>query len=291
MIYINPDKIIPDADWKKKADDLTDDLKKLTAAERSGFIEKHRDDTWGHAKLLEALRKVVGNKCWYSEVPLEGADPNVDHFRPKGSIREVDEDLQETKETSPGYWWLAFDYRNFRLASMHSNQRRVDETTDGGKWNYFPIRGARTAELTDWDCIDEDVLAIDPCSASDVKLLWFDPDGNPCLSRRRHIPPLKSDEERIRATIWLYHLDKVEIQTKRAKHIEAIRTDLRKAHTQYKIWNPNSANPNIQARHNFDSKIAEIKMKIADDTEFAGVKQCTVRNYIAEYPWIEDFLL
>jgi hypothetical protein len=90
----------------------------------------------------------VGNKCWYSEVPLEGADPNVDHFRPKGQVREVDADLQNLQTTSPGYWWLAFECRNFRLSSMHANQRRVDTDTNGGKSDYLPVLGSRAVEGT-----------------------------------------------------------------------------------------------------------------------------------------------
>ena len=150
MIYINPDNISPGAEWERQAMNLTRQLKLQPAANRSSFIEAHRDETWGHPQLLKALRAAIGNKCWYSEVPLEGADPNVDHFRPKGRIREVDENLQNTKTTSRGYWWLAFELRNFRLASMHSNQRRVDEHTSGGKWDYFPVRGRRAPTETDW---------------------------------------------------------------------------------------------------------------------------------------------
>jgi hypothetical protein len=291
MIFINPDNINPDNDWKTKAQELTEELKKLNADERAAFIKNNRDNAWGHSKLLKTLRTIVGNKCWYSEVPLEGADPNVDHFRPKGRIKEVDDNFNETKEESGGYWWLAFEYRNFRLASMHSNQRRVDEDTAGGKWDYFPIRGARAAELTDFDLIFEDVLALDPCSPSDVNLLWFDPDGNPCLAKRRHDLPSENDEKRIQATIWLYHLDKAEIHTKRAQHIQDIQTDLRKANSQYLIWNRYSAKPELKAKSNFDSKIAEMKRKIADTAEFARAKQCAVRNNSATYAWIDEFLL
>ncbi len=292
MIYINPDEILPNAAWIVQANGFTETLKGLSPNERKAFIEGHRNTTWGNAHLLDILRRVVGNKCWYSEAPLEGADPNVDHFRPKGQIREVDENLQDTELTSNGYWWLAFNYKNFRLAAMHANQRRVDLTTAGGKWNFFPVRGARAPELTELDVIVEDVLAIDPCSASDIRLLWFDLEGKPCLAaRHREGHNLKENEYRIRATIWLYHLDKVEIQAKRSQYVEEIRVDLGKANTHFKIWAPESGAPNLQAKANFDNKIAEIRTKITDRSNFAGAKQCTIRNYSAEYTWISDFLL
>src|SRR5262245_62047027 len=102
MIYIDLNKITLSTEWDNRAKKLTRELEAMLPDERLDFIEKHREVTWGAHEVLEALRAIVGNKCWYSEVPLEGADPNVDHFRPKGQVREVDANLQNTKNTSPG---------------------------------------------------------------------------------------------------------------------------------------------------------------------------------------------
>src|SRR5882672_6771705 len=139
MIYVDLNKLILSPEWEKRAKQLTRELIMLYPDERSDFIEKNRKNTWGADEVLKALRAMVGNKCWYSEVPLEGSDPNIVHFRPKGQVREVDTDLQNTQTASPGYWWLAFEHQNFRLSSMHANQRRVDTNTRGGKWDYFPV--------------------------------------------------------------------------------------------------------------------------------------------------------
>ena len=105
---------------------------------------------------------------------------------------------------------------------MHANQRRVDTDTNGGKWDYFPVRGARVAEGTPCLQINQDILALDPCSASDVSLLWFDPDGKPCCSKKRQ--PNALDQQRVKTTIWLYHLNKHEIETKRGNHMRKVRS-------------------------------------------------------------------
>jgi hypothetical protein len=288
VIHINPNRVRPDADWLRKASALTDDLKNKAVAERSGFIEAKRDETWGAPALLRALRAVAGNKCWYSEVPLEGADPNVDHFRPKGDVREVDSELKPSKATSPGYWWLAFEYRNYRLTCMHANQRRIDEDTTGGKWDFFPVRGARTPERTDWGVIAEDILALDPCSASDVALLWFDPNGSPGISKSREKTITPEDRERVRVTIWLYHLDKGETAKKRAAYLDDIRKDIAKADASYQLWKA-PLNPSLISKENFDQKVAEIRAKIADDAPFAGAMRCAVRTAMAKYSWIDEF--
>lgn len=264
---------------------LTTQLCGLPPAQRKPFIDGNGKKTWAHKDTLKALRAVVGNKCWYSEVYLDGADPNVDHFRPKGEVREVDAELQNINRKSEGYWWLAFDPLNFRLASMHSNQRRTDEDTDGGKWDYFPIRGARTPSRTPWRLIHEDVLALDPCSATDVKLLFFDPDGKPCAANMA----APNDMARVKASIWLYHLDKIEIQNRRSDHVQDIRKDLDKADAFYKIWAPSSANPDIRSKNHFDEKVSEIKAKISDAAEFSRAKRCAIRIAIADYPWLEEY--
>lgn len=288
MIYIDLNKLTLSSKWEARAKRLTRKLEAIPPNERSDFIEKKRKLTWGANEVLKALRKIAGNKCWYSEVPLEGADPNVDHFRPKGQVREVDADLQNTQTTSPGYWWLAFERQNFRLSSMHANQRRVDTDTNGGKWDYFPVLDSRAAERTPCLQINENILALDPCSASDVSLLWFDPDGKPTCSEWKR-QPNAIDQQRVKTAIWLYHLNKREIETKRGSHMRQIHTDLREANAQYQMWDRDSGNPNLQAKNSFDRKIAEIKVKLADDAEFAGAKRCAVRAAMAEYTWIEDF--
>lgn len=289
MIFINPDALNLPPAQRTVMNQLTNELLGKPAADRSPFIEEGRDDTWAHADVLATLRSFAGNKCWYSEVQLDGADPNVDHFRPKGRVREVDGDLQNTGNVSDGYWWLAFEFANYRLAAMHANQRRVDEDTEGGKWDYCPVRGNRTAERTPWGEIMEDILALDPCVRTDVALLWFDPDGKPCVSKWKR-QPNTNDVERVKATIWLYHLDKKEIRDSRAAHVEAIRKDLRKAHVEFRLWDRDSQHPNLQARNSFNQKVAEIALNIADRAVFAGAKRCAVRLAIPDYPWIEEFL-
>lgn len=287
MIFINPDMVRPAYTWAQRARVLAIELLGRPADERLAFINAHRDETWAHDELLRALRGVVGNKCWYSEVRLEGADPNVDHFRPKGGVREVDDSFQHTGQVSSGYWWLAFELRNFRLAAMHANQRRVDEHTAGGKWDYFPVRGPRAQAPTDWGLIVEDNLALDPCSSSDVRLLWFDPDGNPCASP---VCSTAADRERVRVTIWLYHLDKDEIRRERGNQLADLRNNLRAADIDYRLWSPVSPAPDLRSKSSFDAKVAGIRREISDQAEFARAKRCAVRLAMSEYPWIEEFI-
>lgn len=265
---------------------LLADLKLLPADDRSAYIDECRDKTWAHPDLRFALQRLVGNKCWYSEVPLEGADPNVDHFRPKGRVREVDQNLQPTKNPLPGYWWWAFEWRNFRLVSMHSNQRRVDVDTEGGKADFFPVIGARAVPRSDYAICVEDVIPIDPCNQTDVALLWFDADGAPSCSAWKRSKS-KEDEWRVKVSIWLYHLDKQEIVARRRDHMDEIRTELLNADTDYRLWKGTLGN--VISKNSFEKRLATINGLTSNKSVFSGAKRAAIRASSAQYPWIDEF--
>jgi len=288
MIYINPHDIDFDPEWEANARELTRELKKKKTEERAAFIDSKRAETWGNEALLESLRGIVGNKCWYSEVPLDGADPNVDHFRPKGRVVEIDHStLEKNGDKSPGYWWLAFEPKNFRLSCMHSNQRRVDENTEGGKWDFFPVEGARAPEGTEWDLIEESVLPFDPCSGTDMALLWFSSDGTPTL---KNSSPSDEEIRRLKVTIWLFHLDKKEIAQKRRDNVIDIYKDIKAADTEYKLWQKSGAAIGGVFKARFDNAIAKIKSEIRVTKPFARARQCAVLLSKSEYPWIGEYI-
>lgn len=284
MIFVNQAKVVISDELRSELKNATTELVQKTSTERTAYFKLKREATWGSTSLLAALKTVVGNKCWYSEIDLGGADPNVDHFRPKGRVVEIDNEMSKIGQESEGYWWLAFEPLNFRLSSQHANQRRVDEQTDGGKADFFPVLGERAKVGTPYMQIFENVLPLDPCSASDVSLMWFDPDGKPCYFPKKK-QPNKNDELRIKATIWLYHLDKHDTATPRAKAVDEVKRKLRQADNYYQLWQ--STNPCLRSKASFDREIEEIARLIADAAEFAGAKRCAVRTAMADYDWIE----
>lgn len=88
--------------------------------------------------LKDELKKIFP-KCAYCE-SYYGAvyDGDVEHFRPKGRIKE-------RNPQTPGYYWLANDWDNLFLACQHCNQRRKhmlfgNDTLEGyGKLDQFPL--------------------------------------------------------------------------------------------------------------------------------------------------------
>jgi uncharacterized protein (TIGR02646 family) len=154
-----------------------------------GLKTPARQAIWGElAANLAELRK---RKCWYSESINPASDKNVDHFRPKSRVAE-DPDHE-------GYWWKAFDWRNYRYASQWCNQRRVEgeNGTSGGKSDHFPLQAGSFRARQ-----EERVMLLDPVDPEDWKLLTFRPDGHPAPAKAVGTP----EHERATTSIEVYHL-------------------------------------------------------------------------------------
>ncbi|MEM8511655.1 hypothetical protein RCH14_000946 [Massilia sp. MP_M2] len=197
---------------------------------------------------------------------------------------EVDDKFMPTGVVLKGYWWWAFDWKNFRLSSMHSNQRRVDITTVGGKADYFPVVGARAVELTEYDFCEEEILPLDPCRRADTNLLWFDSDGVPSCSNWCRKTTLE-DELRVRTSVWLYHLDKQEIVSRRRAYMEEMRVLLRTADISYKFWKRKGS---VAHSNQFARQIADIERRLAETERFSRAKRAAVCAAAAEYSWIVE---
>lgn len=291
MIYINPLRILAAlrSTVRETSEDLSAQLANKAGVARQQFINANADKTWQNPHLVEDLVQIVGRKCWYLDVKFTGSDHNIDHFRPWGRVREIDEEFTIVPGLSlPGYWWLALNWNNFRLACQHANQRRKDVTTDGGKSDFFPVYSTRAPELTPLSKIEELPLALDPCVKSDVKLLAFDKHGNPIYNSNNGMKN-KLDAKRVATSIWLYHLNKSEIVTLRVKAMDQVSGLVQEAGDEFVDWDRDSATPSLVAKSRFDKKINAIETLISDDAEFAGASRCVIRAAMAKYSWVQEF--
>ena len=145
-------------DWIKKAKTRLKTLSsKSTHEERAEYLR--RTNFW--SKFKPILIKYYGEKCWYSECSLEGSFSDVDHFRPKNQST----DDQGNIILADGYWWLAYDYLNYRLSCEKSNR----SFESGGKNDMFPLKPG-TIPATQGNKNDIPLL-LDPCVDSDVALI------------------------------------------------------------------------------------------------------------------------
>jgi len=188
MIHININDKEPPEEWCRKAELVTEQLRNLNASERKKLTEKH-SNLWG--ELKDWLLGLSHGKCWYSEAREIFSHYHVDHFRPKNRAKQLDGTERE------GYWWLAFDWRNYRISGSVGNIRKGD---------YFPLKdGSPVATSSECDLRDEVIYLLDPTDPVDPFLLTFDESGRPK-------PAVTETEskwayERVMITIDLLYLD------------------------------------------------------------------------------------
>lgn len=119
-------------------------------------------------KVKDELKKIFV-KCAYCESSYGAVyDGDVEHFRPKGRIKEKN-------PATPGYYWLANNWDNLFLACQHCNQRRkhmlYGQTDESGygKLDQFPLisEADRLIDHQHNDFVfkteEDSRLLIDPC--------------------------------------------------------------------------------------------------------------------------------
>lgn len=198
-------------------DALTEFAERLSAAtnvdERSEIIDQGTP-IWG--ALRHDLWKAGNLKCWYSEKVLEADSGEVEHFRPKKKV-------WKSVPAHGGYWWRAFDWRNFRLAHPLVNKRRKDYSTDelAGKGCYFPLREESARANCAAEEAAEHPVLLDPTKPADCRLIRFDTaSGRPIASVKREADEWKW--RRATETIKFYHLDEGTWNAERADQMVAV---------------------------------------------------------------------
>lgn len=109
------------------------ELDKLGAPDSSNSWPKFKDKFW--QDLKPHFMKVQHKKCGYCEIQIS-SHGDVEHYRPKSVVQKLE---QEGTEISPhskklrgrktpeitehGYWWLAYEWKNYLLACADCNQK------------------------------------------------------------------------------------------------------------------------------------------------------------------------
>ncbi len=167
-----------ESDTLRAAGDVPGADAKITA--RNQIIDDNSAH-WGQLKPW--LLALSHGKCWFTEGRDICSHLDVEHFRPKKEARQSGETVRD------GYWWLAFEYSNFRAAGNVPNRKK-------GGW--FPLHKDSSCSTYTARCEEaETPYLLDPTKQNDVALLAFNEEGNA-------IPAPETDEwekERVKASI------------------------------------------------------------------------------------------
>lgn len=199
MIYVDNRNIRRPAGWDRRAARAAYAVARLPRNQRNDAIDD-RQRIW--AALKPTLAKLSHRKCWYCETRQDRSHMHIDHFRPKGKVWE------DSSPNSAGYWWLAFDWRNFRFVCTLCNVPARDPDTGElrGKGTHFPLRSdVMRCHLPHQPLRRERPVLLDPTCAADPGLLWFNEEGraqsNPSKARSHW------ERRRVSATIDIYNLN------------------------------------------------------------------------------------
>lgn len=151
----------PDAAWLTKAAGILEQLKAAPDRQTRSAIIDANSAVWGELKSW--LLDLSHQKCWFSEAKDCFSHWHVEHFRPKKSVKDADGTEHE------GYWWLAFDWKNFRVCGSVGNTK---------KGTFFPLRPTCDRSPVGGDIRLEDPQLLDPTDPDDPNLLSFDMEGN-----------------------------------------------------------------------------------------------------------------
>lgn len=152
-------------DWLATA---RDHLRELVRLHRKGMIKARNEYIdkksahWG--KLKPWLLALSHNKCWFSDTGDTFSHYDVEHFRPKKEAKDLGHSVRD------GYWWLAFEYSNYRICGNVGNRKK-------GGW--FPLRDKSLCSTFDCQCEESETrYLLDPTDPEDVGLVAFDEEGN-----------------------------------------------------------------------------------------------------------------
>jgi hypothetical protein len=188
MRYIDFSLFRPSDEWLDKARAATEGLMKLgTIEERLAYI-KGKSQVW--RDLRQELVARYGSRCWFTEAEETVAQLDIEHFRPKAEALDEDGTVHE------GYWWLAFELSNLRLAGQIPNRQH--------KRCYFPLlQGCSRANAPSLPWQEELPVLLDPIKLTDVELVGYDETGGMCPSANA----LTEEEElRVETTNRLFGL-------------------------------------------------------------------------------------
>lgn len=273
MRHIDTDSLedeIPE-DWKQRACEAYEEVKNADPGkERSEKIDKY-SGLW--KELKDKLKELSYEKCWYCESAAHRITGDVVHFRPKNRLKWYDE---HTGSDHAGYWWLAFEWRNYRYACEMCNRLNRDHVTGivGGKGSYFPLLDEKQRvydECDEFDLLQERPSLLDPTIAADPLLITFDQDGAAYPASND-----ESENERAEVSIRLYHLNHEGIKEKRRLEIFRVVFEKVKIGDWYRIqYEQNKSD--ISALKSYRDTVKELRKMISPQAEYSAAARAALK--------------
>jgi hypothetical protein len=244
----------PPADWVAEADAVTTRLRAAANEVERDTIIKKNEGLWRDDRIRKWLLRQFANKCWYTEAYDSVSAIHIDHFRPKGRAKDLDGTECE------GYWWLAFEWKNYRICGQLINVKKLD---------VFPVIEGARANCADPVSLElEAPLLIDPLT-DQTRLISYERDEDGCVA----VPAAginKADDHRAERTIEVIGLNRLDkLNQKRADFWETCRMAI----ADYSIDGPQALRRVYQ-----ELALKKLKEMVAYTAEFSSVSEACIRK-------------
>jgi hypothetical protein len=249
----------PPQDWVEEAEQVTNDLRiAADEAAREVIIDANKK-LWRDDRIRNWLLQQFGNKCWYTEAYESVSSIHVDHYRPKGRTSDLDGNKHD------GYWWLTFNWKNYRISGQLINVKKND---------IFPIIEGARANADDPVSLElEAPLLIDPITPQ-AHLISYEKDEEACIA----VPAARIssvDKFRAEKTIEVFGLNKrTRLNQKRNDYWEKCLMAIAE--------HSGEDGPHVLRLVRQASALSKLKEMIAYKAEFSSVVEACIRKKAPE---------
>lgn len=172
--------------------------KKYRSGEKKFEIDRA---IYGDKNVKESLMRLQFNKCCYCENRINTSYGDVEHFRPKGSVRQI----CKSGRRYPGYYWLSYDWMNLYYSCEQCNRSY--------KKDLFPLVDDCERVRDHHGNLDrERPLLVDPGGVEDPR---------DHIRFHQEIPVHRTEQGRV--TIESIGLDRSALNETRKKHLDNLK--------------------------------------------------------------------
>ena len=138
-------------EWHRECDIARDKLvERVREGHEPKITDLYKDPRM--KKVYKSLGAPFFGKCVYCESNIDINHPgDIEHWRPKNRVtdasgRAIEVETEDGNTVRhPGYYWLAYEWRNLLFSCIDCNRPSTAKTHGRriGKWDQFPVRDFR----------------------------------------------------------------------------------------------------------------------------------------------------